>query len=276
MTAASDLDVHPGEHPGEEHLGEEHLGEPILATRGLTKAYGGLRAVDGVGLDLHAGRPHAVIGPNGAGKSSLINLISGQVAPTSGTIRLKGRDIAGLPPHKVARLGLGRSFQKTNIYPSLTCYENCWLAGQARLPHAMRFLRPASRYRAVAEKVDAALEAAGLAHRSGSVAAMMSYGEQRQLEIAMVLATGPALLLLDEPMAGMGREESETVVGLLRDLCKTYPLLLVEHDMDAVFSIAHTLTVMVNGRVIASGTVAEVRNSKLVQEAYLGDGEEKY
>ncbi|WP_298379336.1 ABC transporter ATP-binding protein [Azospirillum sp.] len=252
------------------------LGEPILATRNLTKAYGGLRAVDGVSLALHAGRPHAVIGPNGAGKSSLINLISGQVAPTSGEIRLKGRDIAGLTPNRIARLGLGRSFQKTNIYPSLTCYENCWLAGQTRLAHSMQFLRPASQHRAIAEKVEEALEAADLIHRSGTVAAMMSYGEQRQLEIAMVLATGPALLALDEPMAGMGREESEKVIDLLLDLRKTYPLLLVEHDMDAVFSIAHTLTVMVNGRVIASGTVAEVRNSKLVQEAYLGDGEEKY
>lgn len=257
-------------------IGGAALGEPILATRNLTKDYGGLRAVDGVNLDLHAGRPHAVIGPNGAGKSSLINLISGQVAPTSGEIRLNGRGIAGLPPHKIARLGIGRSFQKTNIYPSLTCYENCWLAGQARLSHSMRFLRPASRHRDIAEKVGEALEAAGLAHRSGTVAAMMSYGEQRQLEIAMVLATGPTLLALDEPMAGMGREESEKVISLLLDLRKTYPLLLVEHDMDAVFSIAHTLTVMVNGRVIASGTVEEVRNSKLVQEAYLGDGEEKY
>lgn len=249
---------------------------PVLATRNLTKAYGGLIAVDQVNLALHAGEPHAVIGPNGAGKTSLINLLTGHFPPTAGSIHLNGRNIAGMPAHRVARMGIGRSFQKTNIYPSLTCYDNCWLAAQTRLNHAMRFLRPARSHRRIAEAAAEALATVGLTHRADTRAAAVSYGEQRQLEIAMVLATSPAVLVLDEPMAGMGREESDRVVNLLLDLRTRYPLLLVEHDMDAVFSIAHTLTVMVNGRVIATGPVDAVRDSKDVQDAYLGDGEEAY
>lgn len=248
----------------------------VLETRGLTKAYGGLVAVNTVDLQLRAGEAHAVIGPNGAGKSSLINLLTGQIAPSAGAITFHGRNIAGLPAHRVARLGIGRSFQKTNIYPRLSCLENCWLAAQARLPHSLRFFRPAAARGDIRRHAEEALESAGLSHRARTTAAAMSYGEQRQLEIAMVLATGPKMLALDEPMAGMGREESERVVELLLDLRRRYPLLLVEHDMDAVFSIAHTLTVMVNGRVIATGPTAEVRASPAVQQAYLGDGEERY
>ena len=247
-------------------------GEPVLETQSLSKRYGGLMAVNGVDLKLYADRPHAVIGPNGAGKSSLINLLTGHIQPSGGRILLGGRDIAGLPSHKVARLGIGRSYQKTNIYPSLSCFENCWLAAQSKLPHSFHFLRPAKRLGAIREVVDMSLGEAGLSQRRDSIAAAMSYGEQRQLEIAMVLATRPKMLLLDEPMAGMGREESERVTELLRRLCATYPLLLVEHDMDAVFSIAATMTVMVNGTVIASGSVDEVRADPQVQEAYLGDG----
>ncbi len=249
---------------------------PVLETCGLSKSYGGLAAVNGVDLRVYPGEAHAVIGPNGAGKTSLINLVSGQTRPSAGAIRFAGRDIAGLPAHKVARLGIGRSFQKTNIYGRLSCFENCWLAAQTRLPHAMRFFRPALGRTDIRRHAEEALETAGLAHRARIAAAAMSYGEQRQLEIAMVLATGPAMLVLDEPMAGMGREESETVVRLLLALRGRYPLLLVEHDMDAVFAIADTLTVMVNGTVIASGAVRDVRNSRAVQDAYLGDGEEKY
>ena len=248
----------------------------VLETRGLTKSYGGLVAVNNVDLSLKAGEAHAIIGPNGAGKSSFINLITGHIAPSHGRILFLGRDIAGKASHRVARMGLGRSYQKTNIFPTLTCFDNCWLAAQARLPHSFRFFRPAKARRDVAAHVNEALVAAGLEARAKTVAAAMSYGEQRQLEIAMVLATGPKVLALDEPMAGMGREESERVVELLLRLRADYPLLLVEHDMEAVFSIAHTMTVMVNGSVIASGPVAEVRGSRLVQEAYLGDGKEKY
>ncbi len=249
---------------------------PILETRSLEKCYGGLRAVNHVDLALVPGQPHAIIGPNGAGKSSLINLITGHIPPTSGSILFEGRDIAGMAAYRVARLGIGRSYQKTNIYPTLTCHENVWLAAQSRLSHAFRFFRPARLRKDVAENTDQALELAGLTARAHTVASAMSYGEQRQLEIAMVLATAPKVLALDEPMAGMGREESERVVALLLELRRTYPLLLIEHDMDAVFSIAHTMTVMVNGTVIATGPVDEVRGSRLVQEAYLGDGTEKF
>jgi branched-chain amino acid transport system ATP-binding protein len=249
---------------------------PVLETRELTKSYGGLVAVNRVDLKLYKGQPQAIIGPNGAGKSSLINLLTGHIAPSSGQILFGGRDIAGMPAHKVTRLGIGRSYQKTNIYPTLSCFENCWLAAQSRLSHSYRFIRPAASRKELAAEVDEALGRAGLTHRAHTVANAMSYGEQRQLEIAMVLATRPQLLALDEPMAGMGREESERVVELLLELRRDFPLLLIEHDMDAVFNIAHTLTVMVNGSVIASGPVKEIRGSPLVQEAYLGDLREKY
>jgi branched-chain amino acid transport system ATP-binding protein len=249
---------------------------PVLECQGLSKSYGGLLAVNAVDLALIPGQAQAVIGPNGAGKSSLINLITGHIPPSAGKILFEGRDIAGLPAHKVARLGIGRSYQKTNIYPSMTCFENCWLAAQSRLSHSFRFFRPAAARTDLATEVERALTEAGLTHRARTVASAMSYGEQRQLEIAMVLATRPRVLCLDEPMAGMGREESERVVTLLTDLAKTYPLLLIEHDMDAVFTIATTLTVMVNGTVIASGPVHEIRESPMVQEAYLGDLREKY
>jgi len=252
------------------------MSAPILQTKGLTKRYGGLVAVNDVDLTLIPGQPHAIIGPNGAGKSSLINLLTGHIPPSAGEIWFKGRNIAGLPAHKVTRLGIGRSYQKTNIYPSLSVWENCWLAAQARLNHSFRLFRPAASHKHLRQEVEKALEQAGLTQRAQTIANAMSYGEQRQLEIAMVLATGPAMLALDEPMAGMGKEESERVVRLLLDLVGTYPLLLIEHDMDAVFSLAHTMTVMVNGTVIASGGVEEVRSSRLVQEAYLGDGKEKY
>lgn len=249
---------------------------PVLQTIGLTKSYGGLVAVNDVELTLHAGEAHAVIGPNGAGKSSLINLLSGKIAPTAGRIIFNGRNIVGLPPHRITRLGMGRGFQKTNIFPRLTLFENCALAAQSRLSHSMRFFRPASAYGDIRHHAEEALETVGLTGRAQSVASAVSYGEQRQLEIAMVLAAGPKVLVLDEPMAGMGHEESEKVVELLLTLRERYPLLLVEHDMDAVFSIAKRLTVMVNGRVIASGPTAEVRDSAEVQEAYLGDGRERY
>lgn len=249
---------------------------PVLETRLLTKSYGGLVAVNRVDLALFPGQIHAVIGPNGAGKSSLINLLTGHVAPSSGQILFAGADIAGLPAHKVARLGLGRSYQKTNIYPSLTCFDNCLLAAQARAGHAFRFLRDATRRPGIRPRIAEALERAGLAERAQTVAAAMSYGQQRQLEIAMVLARGARVLALDEPMAGMGPAESERVVHLLAELGRDFPLLLIEHDMDAVFALAHTMTVMVNGTVVASGGVADIRANPLVREAYLGEMTEKY
>jgi len=244
--------------------------EPVLVTEGLSKYFGALAAVDDVGLTFNTGRIHAIIGPNGAGKTTLINLLSGEIKPSKGTVRFKGRDITGAPPNRVSQLGVGRSYQKTNIFPSFTCEQNCWLAGQSRLKTSMRFFRPSSRYADVGARTNRALEQCGLTHRADSVASAMSYGEQRQLEIGMMLATEPELLLLDEPLAGMGREESLRVIELLRALAVAHTLILIEHDMDAVFAIAEDLTVMVNGQVLETGTPEQIRASPEVQRAYLG------
>jgi branched-chain amino acid transport system ATP-binding protein len=249
------------------------VAEPILVTEALSKRFQGLAAVNNVGLAFEAGRVHAVIGPNGAGKTTLINLLSGEMAPTSGRILLRGDDITGSAAHQVARRGLGRSFQRTNIFPQFTCRQNCWLGAQVRLPSSMRFFRPARRYHAIGEAADRALEACGLGQRAETPASALSYGEQRQLELAMLLASEPEILLLDEPLAGMGPEESWRIVDLLRTLAKTHTLILVEHDMDAVFAISDRITVMVNGEVLETGTPEAIRQSRAVQEAYLGRDE---
>jgi branched-chain amino acid transport system ATP-binding protein len=245
--------------------------EPVLKIEGLAKHFGGLAAVSDVSLDLAMGEVHAVIGPNGAGKSTLINLLSGDLVPSDGRVRYEGRDIAGLSADRIARLGIGRSYQKTNIFLDFTVFENCRLAAQARLGRLGGFFRPARRYAEVNEHARRALALAGLDGRADTLAAALSHGEQRQLEIAMTLATSPRVLLLDEPLAGMGAEEAERMVALIRTLAADHAVLLVEHDMDAVFSVAARLTVMVNGRVLESGAPAEVRRSKAVQEAYLGE-----
>lgn len=246
----------------------------LLETQGLTKTFGGLVAVDAVSIEIRERQAHAVIGPNGAGKSTLVNLITGHLPASNGRIIFDGRDIAGLTAHRVARLGLGRSYQKTNLFPSLTVFENVRLAAQVRLGTSMRFFRPASAMKPVNDDARRALDLCGLAGRAGRVAGEMSHGEQRQLELAMVLAAGPRVLVLDEPLAGMGREESERMIELLRRLARDYTLVLVEHDMDAVFSVAEILTVMVNGSVLESGPVELVRKSRAVRDAYLGDGAE--
>jgi branched-chain amino acid transport system ATP-binding protein len=248
----------------------------LFETRGLTKAFGGLVAVNGVSIGFREREAHAVIGPNGAGKSTFVNLLTGHLPASGGQVLFRGADVTRLPAHRVARLGIGRSYQKTNVFPGFTCFENCRLAAQSRLSTSMRFIRPAASYREISAHAAQALERAGLAARSGRVAGSMSYGEQRQLEIAMVLATGPDVLVLDEPLAGMGKEESEGMVGLLGELARDYTLILVEHDMDAVFAIARTLSVMVNGTLLESGPLEQVRASKAVQDAYLGDGAEAY
>jgi branched-chain amino acid transport system ATP-binding protein len=245
--------------------------EPVLKIEGLAKHFGGLAAVSDVSLDLAMGEVHAVIGPNGAGKSTLINLLSGDLVPSDGRVRYEGRDIAGLSADRIARLGIGRSYQKTNIFLDFTVFENCRLAAQARIGRLGGFFRPARRYAEVNEHARRALALAGLDGRADTLAAALSHGEQRQLEIAMTLATSPRVLLLDEPLAGMGAEEAERMVALIRTLAADHAVLLVEHDMDAVFSVAARLTVMVNGRVLESGAPAEVRRSKAVQEAYLGE-----
>ncbi|MBL8837264.1 MAG: ABC transporter ATP-binding protein [Alphaproteobacteria bacterium] len=244
----------------------------ILSTDSLSRRFGGLSAVADVSIDIVRGSVHAILGPNGAGKTTLINLLSGNIRPSAGTIRFKGADITGLPAHRVARLGIGRSYQKTNIFRDFTCFENCFLAAQSRLPSALRFFRPALRYAPEVARAERALALCGLARRRDTVATQMSYGEQRQLELGMMLATEPELLLLDEPLAGMGREESARVVDLLKALARDHTLVMIEHDMDAVFAIAETITVMVDGRVLETGPADAVRASPAVRAAYLGDG----
>ncbi|HYM03018.1 MAG TPA: ABC transporter ATP-binding protein, partial [Stellaceae bacterium] len=224
--------------------------DPILRTEALSKRFGGLAAVSDVTLELRFGQVHAVIGPNGAGKSTLINLLSGDLQPSSGRVVFDGREIAGLSPDRISRLGIARSYQRTNIFASFSVFENCRLAAQSRMAGSLRLIRPASAYREVAAMAERALSLAGLEGRADRIAATLSHGEQRQLEIAMTLATSPRVLLLDEPLAGMGAEESARMVALIAEMAADHAVILVEHDMDAVFSVAHVLTVMVNGRVL--------------------------
>lgn len=249
--------------------------EVLLSASKLTKRFGGLAAVNEVSVDLWRDHIHAVIGPNGAGKSTLTNLLSGDLPPTSGQITLGGHDVTGWSPEKISRQGLGRSYQKTNIFLPFTVWDNVRLAAQSRERHApwnpLRWLSAAAGMTQVNQRCERAIELAGLTQRSQTVAATISHGEQRQLEIAMTLATEPTVLLLDEPLAGMGQAEAESMIALLQKLKKDHAMMLVEHDMDAVFSLADQLTVMVNGQVIASGTPAEVRSDPLVQAAYLGE-----
>lgn len=243
----------------------------LLAARGLTKRFGGLAAVNDVSLDLRRNHIHAVIGPNGAGKSTLTNLLAGDLAPTSGTVTLAGNNITGYTPEKISRQGLGRSYQKTNIFLPFSVWDNVRLAAQSRTPFAARWLSRASGFAAINQRAERALELAGLSARRGVVAGTTSHGEQRQLEIAMALATEPQVLLLDEPLAGMGVAEAERMVELLQRIKPEHAIMLVEHDMDAVFALADQLTVMVNGQVIATGTPAEIRADAGVQAAYLGE-----
>jgi len=250
------------------------VAEAALRTQKLQKLFGGLAAVNDVSLECHVGRLHAVIGPNGAGKTTLINLLSGDLCPTGGRVELLGKEVTGLAAHRISQLGVGRSYQRTNIFMKFTAFENCRLAAQSRLPTSMRFLRPAARYREVNDASARALTLAGLGARGDAVAAELSHGERRQLEVAMTLATKPKVLLLDEPLAGMGADESACMVELLRTLVNGHAMLLVEHDMDAVFALADTLTVMVNGAVLATGTPEQIRANDEVQRAYLGDADE--
>ena len=245
--------------------------EALLSARQLTRRFGGLAAVNDVTLDLWRSRIHAVIGPNGAGKSTLTNLLSGDLVPTTGSVTLAGRDVTGWSPERISRAGLGRSYQKTNIFLPFTVWENVRLAAQSREPQAGRWLQRAARMASINGRAERALALSGLQSRKHSIAGTISHGEQRQLEIAMTLATDPQVLLLDEPLAGMGTAEAERMVALLLRLKQEHAMMLVEHDMDAVFTLADHLTVMVNGQVIASGTPAQVRADATVQSAYLGE-----
>ncbi|AVQ82811.1 MULTISPECIES: ABC transporter ATP-binding protein [unclassified Variovorax] len=243
----------------------------LLSVEKLTRRFGGLTAVNAVTLDLHVGEVHAVIGTNGAGKSTLINMLSGEIEASEGRIALDGVDITGRAQAKRARDGVGRSYQRTTIFPEFSVHENCRLAAQAATPKPWAFWQSSQSCAASTASADAALEAAGLAHEAHRIAGTMSHGAQRQLEVAMCLATKPRVLLLDEPLAGMGAEETDRMLTLLARLKATHAILLVEHDMDAVFRIADRITVMVNGTVIATGNPAEIRENPEVRTAYLGE-----
>ena len=247
------------------------MNEVLLSARGLTKRFGGLAAVNDVSIDLLRNHIHAVIGPNGAGKSTLTNLLSGDLPPTSGRVALGNVNVTGWTPEKISRQGLGRSYQKTNIFLPFTVWDNVHLAAQSRAPQAHKWLSNASYFIATSARIERAIELSGLQNRVKNIAGAISHGEQRQLEIAMTLATEPQVILLDEPLAGMGAVEAERMVTLLLAIKKDHGILLVEHDMDAVFQLADKLTVMVNGQVIASGTPADIRADAGVQAAYLGE-----
>lgn len=242
----------------------------LLATEGLSKSFGGLRAVRDVTLALSVHELHAVIGPNGAGKSTFVNLLTGQFLPSSGQILLDGRDITGTPAWRMPHLGIARSFQRTNILKSMTVLENVRLAAQAVKLRSSRVLGTPMREPGLVDVARRALERVGLSDAEQSISGVLSHGAQRQLEIAMALAVDPKVLLLDEPLAGMGQEEGERMAVLLKSLAREHAVLLIEHDMDFVFKVADRMTVLVEGAVLASGTPAEVRANADVQSAYLG------
>ncbi|NTH03755.1 ABC transporter ATP-binding protein [Agrobacterium rhizogenes] len=246
----------------------------LLVVEGLTKRFGGLVAVSDVSLSVREGEIHAIIGPNGAGKSSLINLLSGDLAPTSGSIELDGKDMTSHAPHARCRAGLGRSYQKTTIFQDRTVFENVKLAAQGARPGVLSMWRLRSREEENEREALNALTDTGLLDRAETKARMMSHGEQRQLEVAMVLATGPRVVLLDEPLAGMGHGEAKRMSEVIRSLKKGRGVLLVEHDMEIVFAIADRLTVMADGHIIATGSVEDVRRDPKVRGAYLGEMEE--
>lgn len=242
----------------------------LLRGHRLTRRWGGLVAVNEVDLELHRGEVHAVIGTNGAGKSTLINLLSGQFSPSSGRVELLDQDVSLWPQPRRARAGLGRSYQRNTIFGEFSVMENCRLSAQAAQQRPWRW------WQSVTSQPDLMAIARNVAQRAGLAdcidrpAGLLSHGQKRQLEIAMCLATRPKVLLLDEPLAGMGAEETERMLVLLGDLKSDHAILLVEHDMDAVFRIADRITVMVNGSVIASGSPTEIRDNELVQSTYLG------
>jgi branched-chain amino acid transport system ATP-binding protein len=247
------------------------VGSPLLQVEGLTKRFGGVVTADALSFAIPAGECHAIIGPNGAGKTTLISLLAGEIAAPGGTIMFDGDNITSLPPYRRNLAGIARSFQISSLFSDFTALENVALAVQAHSGHSFRFWRNARSDERLRKPALAALARVGLADRARFRVGRLSHGEQRQLEIAMALATHPRLLLLDEPMAGMGADESAAMLKLLRELKGTLTIVLVEHDMEAVFALADRVTVMVYGRIIASGEPAEIRNDPEVRRAYLGE-----
>ena len=248
------------------------MADTLLEIIGLNKHFGGIVATDNVNLAVEQGKIHAIIGPNGAGKTTLISQLSGQLKPDSGDIQFGGHSIVNESTASRARRGLARSFQITSVVMPMTLLENVMLAVQGGSGHSFRFWSPVSKDRDMAAAAMCSLAEVGLESRARQVAANVSHGEQRQLEVAMALAMRPRMLLLDEPMAGMGKEEGALMVDILNRLKGEMTILLVEHDMDAVFSMADQLSVLVNGHIIATDSVANIRNNLEVQKAYLGDG----
>jgi branched-chain amino acid transport system ATP-binding protein len=243
----------------------------LLRCANLTRRFGGLTAVNDVTLDFEPGEVHAVIGTNGAGKSTLINMLSGELPASSGRILLDGRDVAAWSQPRRARAGIGRSYQRTTIFPEFSVFENCRLSAQAAHARPLAIWESAARCKLSGDIATDALRATGLSASAARPAGSLSHGGKRQLEIAMCLATQPRVLLLDEPLAGMGAEETDRMLQVLQQLKAGHAVLLVEHDMDAVFRIAERITVMVNGEVIASASPAAIRNNHDVQVAYLGE-----
>ena len=244
---------------------------PTLQARALTRRFDGLVAVSQVSLDLHVGQIHAVIGTNGAGKSTLVNMLSGEIAVSEGAVLHDGDDITRLPQHKRARAGIGRSYQRTTIFPAFTALENCRLTAQASRQRPWRVFESAQHCNYSVSVAHQVLQVAGLDAVADRIAGSLSHGQKRQLEIAMCLSTNPRVLLLDEPLAGMGAEEVERMLALLEQLKRNHAILLIEHDMDAVFRVADRITVMVNGEVIASDVPERIRDNAEVQLAYLGE-----
>jgi len=250
------------------------MSDPILRIEGLTKRFGGLTAVDNLGYTLTGGRLHAIIGPNGAGKTTLFNLISGLLAPDAGRILFAGRDITGLKPHAISRLGVKRTLQIKSVFPRLNVADNLWITAQAE----RRFLHPfraAARDRGIAEKVERTLERIGLAELAQRPAGTLSYGDVALLEIGMALIAEPRLLLLDEPTCGMSPAETDRAVEVIRALAQSIDIVIIEHDMEVVFEIAADITVMAQGAILASGTPQEIAADERVREAYLGRPEDE-
>ena len=247
------------------------MADPLLRVENLVRRFGGIVATDNLSLDVASGELHAIIGPNGAGKTTLIGQLTGQLLSNSGSIRFAGQDITGLPAHRRSALGLARSFQITSLLSDFTAADNVAMAAQAHDGHSFYFWGDARKEKHLRETARSALARVGLEHRADVVVSELSHGEQRELELAVALATSPRMLLLDEPMAGLGSTESARMVKLLQELRREVTIVLVEHDMDAVFALADRITVLVYGRVIASDTPAAIRQNEEVRRAYLGD-----
>ncbi|MGX1101895.1 branched-chain amino acid transport system ATP-binding protein [Bradyrhizobium elkanii] len=249
----------------------DSLPDPLLRVDNLVRRFGGITATDNLSMEVVPGELHAIIGPNGAGKTTLISQLTGQVMPNSGAIRFAGRDVTNLPSYKRSRLGLARSFQITSLLKDFSAIDNVALAAQAHDGHSFHFWGNARKERHLRESARAALERVGLGPRADIVVSQLSHGEQRELELAVALATRPQLLLLDEPMAGLGVTESARMVALLKELRKEVTIVLVEHDMEAVFALADRITVLVYGRVIACDVPDAIRKHDEVKRAYLGE-----